>query len=328
MSTTPLLGLTNLSVGYRARGTIIRAVDDVTLSIPRGQTVGLVGESGSGKSTVAAAILRTLPSSAIVSGSIAFDGHDLAKLSEHELNQQWRWRQMAMVFQRSLSALSPVNRVGDQLDDVLHQREPRLSREERRERIAGLLHAVHLPDRVLRAYPFELSGGMMQRAMIALGLICNPPFLIFDEATTALDVITQSQILEEIARLKTDFNLTAMVISHDVGVINAVADSVAVLYAGQLMEVAPRETFFSAPAHPYAKALVGSVPRVHGSQGRISGIPGTLPPLDNPPPGCRFAPRCPHATAQCLAGVPPLVQIAPNHAVRCVLYEGEARATA
>lgn len=323
MSTLPaLLQLQNLSVAYRTSRGAVQAVQDVTLDIAAGSAVGLVGESGSGKSTVAAAILRLLPpNAAITDGAIRFNGRDLEGLSESEMNRLWRWRELAMVFQKSLSALSPVHRIGAQLRDVLAQHEPRLTESQREERIANLLRAVHLPERVLRAYPFELSGGMMQRTMIALGLLCNPPFLILDEATTALDVITQSQILREVNRLQQEFHLTTMVISHDVGVINTTTNIVAVLYAGQLMEVAPRERFFSAPAHPYSQALVASVPRLSGTNGRIRGIPGSLPDLQNPPPGCRFAPRCPHAQARCSAAVPPLYQVAPGHTVRCVLYD-------
>ncbi|MGH2552006.1 MAG: ABC transporter ATP-binding protein, partial [Thermomicrobiales bacterium] len=253
-------------------------------------------------------------------GAIRFGGNDLAKMSEDELSRRWRWRELAMVFQKSLSALSPVHRVGEQLQDVLSLHEPNLSDSARLERVKSLLAAVRLPERVLRSYPFELSGGMMQRTMIALGLICNPPFLIFDEATTALDVITQAQILREVNRLQKEFNLTARGISHDVGVINATADSVAVLYAGQLMEVAPKSRFFSAPAHPYSQALVGSVPRISGTSGRITGIPGSLPDLQAPPKGCRFAPRCAHATELCTIAPPPMYQIAEGHTVRCVLF--------
>lgn len=161
----------------------------------------------------------------------------------------------------------------------------------------------------------------MQRTMIALALLCNPPFLILDEATTALDVITQAQILREVTRLQREFNLTTLVISHDVGVINATIDTVAVLYAGQLIEVAPKRSFFSAPAHPYAQALIASVPRLTGPVGRLSGIPGALPDLQHPPPGCRFAPRCPHAMPRCTEAVPPLYRLDTGQLVRCVLYD-------
>jgi len=207
-----------------------------------------------------------------------------------------------------------------QMDDVLALHEPQMAEHARKERIRQVLEAVRLPDRVLTSYPFELSGGMMQRTMIALGLLCNPPFVVFDEATTALDVITQAQILTEVQRLKEASNLTTMVISHDVGVINAVTDIVAVLYAGQLMEVAPRERFFAAPSHPYSRALVLSVPKLSGTRERIAGIPGSLPDLLNPPKGCRFAPRCPHATPASMDATPPLVEIAPGHLVRCTEF--------
>lgn len=318
----PLLQLDNLSVTYRTSRGLVHAVQDLSLAIRSGQTVGLVGESGSGKSTVAAAILRLLPkNAAIAGGSVRFQDVDLATLSETQLSRMWRWRQLAMVFQKSLSALSPVHRIGNQLLDVLQQHEPELSAHERAERVQRLLRAVHLPERVVGSYPFELSGGMMQRTMIALALLCNPPFLILDEATTALDVITQGEILREVNRLKQEFNLTSLIISHDVGVINATADSVAVLYAGQLMEIAPRERFFAAAAHPYSQALVASVPRLSGPRQRIRGIPGSLPNLLAPPPGCRFAPRCPHATPRCSAGVPPLYDLGGGQLVRCVLYD-------
>lgn len=316
----PLLDLQHLSIGYRTERGLVSAVDDVSLHIPRGTSVGLVGESGSGKSTIAMGIMRLLPSNARISGQMRFDGTDLAILPERQLNRDWRWQRLAMIFQKSLSAMSPVHRVGMQMHDVLAIHEPRLSEPARRERIEAVLDAVHLPKRVLRSYPFELSGGMMQRTMIALGLLCNPPFVIFDEATTALDVITQSQILTEVQRLKAEFDLTTLVISHDVGVINAVTDTVAVLYAGQLMEVAPRERFFSAPLHPYSQALIGSVPQLGGPKRRIEGIPGSLPDLVNPPAGCRFAPRCPHATENCMTAAPPMIEVEPGHLVRCTEF--------
>jgi len=325
---SPLLDLRNVSINYRTERGFVSAVEDVSLTIPRGASVGLVGESGSGKSTIALALMRLLPPNARVSGEILFDGTDLTTQSEPQLNKGWRWRKLSMVFQKSLSAMSPVHRVAAQMHDVLALHEPHLGEAARDERIREVLEAVRLPDRVLRSYPFELSGGMMQRTMIALGLLCNPPFVIFDEATTALDVITQAQILTEVQRLKEDFNLTTMVISHDVGVINAVTDIVAVLYAGQLMEVAPRERFFAAPSHPYSQALIGSVPKLSGPKRRITGIPGSLPDLTHPPQGCRFAPRCPHATTGCMDTTPPLVEIAPGHLVRCTEFPMKSETSA
>ncbi|HWV23204.1 MAG TPA: ABC transporter ATP-binding protein [Thermomicrobiales bacterium] len=313
-----LIDLRHVSIRYRTNRGTVSAVDDVSFQVPKGASVGLVGESGSGKSTLALALMRLLPANATVSGEILFDGENLVEKSEARLSKGWRWRKLAMVFQKSLSAMSPVHRIGQQMDDVLALHEPGLTATQRKERLRDVLGAVRLSDRVIDMYPFELSGGMMQRTMIALGLLCNPPFVIFDEATTALDVITQAQILNEIRRLKSEFDLTTMVISHDVGVINAVTDIVAVLYAGQLMEVAPRDQFFASPQHPYSRALIASVPKLQGSKGRLTGIPGSLPDLTNPPAGCRFAPRCPHATGACLSAVPPLVEVSPGHLVRCV----------
>jgi len=320
----PLLELQHLGVTYRTDRGQVSAVDDVSLQVPMGASIGLVGESGSGKSTIAMAILRLLPPNARVDGAVLVNGIDLTKQPDRRLDREWRWRQLAIVFQKSLSALSPVHRIGVQMHDVLRTHEPDLTESQRKDRIEGVLAAVHLPARVLRSYPFELSGGMMQRTMIALGLVCNPPFVIFDEATTALDVITQSQILGEIQRLKEEFDLTTMVISHDVGVINATTDIVAVLYAGQLMEVAPKRQFFTAPRHPYSQALIASVPRLRGTKERITGIPGSLPDLAHPPGGCRFAPRCPHATPACMEHTPPLIQIAPGHMVRCTEFSMKA----
>ncbi len=314
----PLIDLRHVSIRYRTGRGFVSAVDDVSLTIPKGASVGLVGESGSGNSTLALALMRLLPSNAQVTGEMLFNGEDLVTKSESQLSKGWRWRKLAMVFQKSLAAMSPVHRIGQQMDDVLLVHEPTMSSQDRKDRLKEVLTAVRLPERVLTSYPFELSGGMMQRTMIALGLLCNPPFVVFDEATTALDVITQAQILKEIERLKQEFHLTTMVISHDVGVINAVTDTVAVLYAGQLMEVAPRQQFFANPQHPYSKALISSVPRLHGEKSRLTGIPGSLPDLTNPPAGCRFAPRCPHASEACLSVVPPLVEVAPGHMVRCM----------
>lgn len=324
----PLVEIRNLSIAYRTDRGMVSAVDDVTLSIPHGKSIGLVGESGSGKSTIALAVMRLLPGNARVQGEILFNGTDLVPQPEAALNRSWRWKNMSMVFQKSLSAMSPVHRIGMQMEEVLRTHEPKLGTEGRKARIQEVLDAVHLPARVRNAYPFELSGGMMQRTMIALGLLCNPPFVIFDEATTALDVITQSQIITEIQRLKAEYNLTTMVISHDVGVINATCDTVAVLYAGQLMEVSPREQFFRDPQHAYSRALVNSIPRASARTQRISGIPGSLPDLTNPPQGCRFAPRCPHASGLCDGAIPPLEEVASGHWVRCIhqpLAEGGAR---
>jgi peptide/nickel transport system ATP-binding protein len=313
MSTeAPLLDVRNLSITYRTDRGFVNAVQDVSFTVPRGGSIGLVGESGSGKSTVAMAVMRLLPTNARVTGEIILDGTDITQISDRQLNRDWRWRKMSMVFQKSLSALSPVHRIGAQMHDVLRQHSPSLSESGRKEKIDRVLEAVNLPQRVIRSYPFELSGGMMQRTMIALGLVCNPPFVIFDEATTALDVITQAQILSEVRRLKDEFDLTTMVISHDVGVINATTETVAVLYGGQLMEIAPRETFFRAPEHPYSQALIASVPTLYGPKKRITGISGWRPELAYAQDGGQLQKERPAVRLSQSA----MVEIAPGHFVR------------
>ncbi|HWV34236.1 MAG TPA: ABC transporter ATP-binding protein [Thermomicrobiales bacterium] len=317
----PLLDVRNLTITYKTDRGFVAAVRDVSFTVPKGGSIGLVGESGSGKSTIAMAVMRLLPANARVTGEIIFDGTDLTKVNDRQLNQRWRWRKLSMVFQKSLSALSPVHRIGDQMHDVLRQHNPSMRESERREKINSVLEAVHLPSRVIRAYPFELSGGQMQRAMIALGLICDPPFVIFDEATTALDVITQSQILEEVKRLKEEYDLTTMVISHDVGVINATSDTVAVLYGGQLMEVAPRQTFFRAPQHPYSKALIDSIPTLRGPKKRITGISGWRLTHDDPSAGSQLSAARP-GEGEVSPTRSPMIEVAPGHLVR--RYEGIA----
>lgn len=315
MTHGPLLEVKNLTITYRTDRGFVAAVQDVSFSVPRGGSIGLVGESGSGKSTIAMAVMRLLPANAKMTGQIIFDGTDLTQVSDRQLNRTWRWRKLSMVFQKSLSALSPVHRIGDQMHDVLRQHDPSLTESQRRAKIDRVLEAVNLPQRVIRSYPFELSGGMMQRTMIALGLVCNPPFVIFDEATTALDVITQAQILSEVKRLKQEFDLTTMVISHDVGVINATTDTVAVLYGGRLMEVAPRETFFTSPQHPYSKALIGSVPILHGPKKRITGISGWRLDLESTSERSQLHDRRPESGPQGLEASP-MVEVGPDHFVR------------
>lgn len=312
----PLLEVKNLTITYRTDRGFVVAVRDVSFSVPRGGSIGLVGESGSGKSTIAMAVMRLLPANARVTGQIIFDGTDLTQVSDRQLNRMWRWRKLSMVFQKSLSALSPVHRIGDQMHDVLRQHDQSLTEAQRRQKIDNVLEAVNLPQRVIRSYPFELSGGMMQRTMIALGLVCNPPFVIFDEATTALDVITQAQILSEVKRLKQEFDLTTMVISHDVGVINATTDTVAVLYGGQLMEVAPRETFFKAPQHPYSQALIGSVPILHGPKKRITGISGWRLDLASTPEGGQLSEHRPGADSSRSVPSSSMIEVSAGHLVR------------
>lgn len=306
-----LLDIRGLDFVYRVPAGEVKAVVDLELAVRTGESVGIVGESGSGKSTLGSAILQLLPPNArIARGSIVLtrrDGPplDLVRARPDELREV-RWREVATVFQKAMSCLSPVHRISTQFVDVLRVHNPHLRTAEAMSRARELFAAVNLPPQALRSYPHQLSGGMMQRAMIALSLAYSPRLLILDEATTALDVITQGQILTEMRRLKQEFHLTTLVITHDISVIGEVCDRVAVMYAGQLMEVGPTRPILTGPAHPYTRALVASFPKLTGPQTRLLGIEGSLPDLVAPPEGCLFAPRCREADDECLRSRPVL----------------------
>jgi len=280
--------------------------------------VGVVGESGSGKSTLATAMLGLLPPNArVTQGRALLRGIDLLGLPEEELNRI-RWRHIAMVFQKAMGCLSPVHRIREQFYDVLAVHEPSITREAAVERAARLLAAVHLPATALAAYPHELSGGMTQRTMIALSLAHNPELLILDEATTALDVITQGQILSEVNRLKEEYGLATLMISHDISVVASTCRRIAVMYAGRVMEVGPI-SLVKAAAHPYTQLLTKSFPDLYGPRQRIAGIPGTLPDLTALPIGCLFAPRCGYATAACHEASPDYYRVGEGHYALCHL---------
>jgi len=311
-----VLALSGLSVAFGTGPRAVRAVDHVDLEVRRGEIIGLVGESGSGKTTLGLALLGILPATAHVSGHARLGDVDLAALSG-DAWQAVRWTQVAMVFQKSLSALSPVHRVGDQMGDVLRVHRRDMTPQERRDEVQRLLRLVGLQEGVWSAYPHELSGGMMQRVSIALSLIHSPRLLVLDEATTALDVITQAQILAEIKRLQRELHLTAILITHDLAVVASVADRVAVMYAGRLCEVGPVTQTVRTPHHPYTSALRGAIPRLDTARGTLRGIPGSLPDLTDPPSGCVFADRCPQAQDRCRRERPPLVPVAGDRLAAC-----------
>ena len=299
-----VLSVENLRVVYEIEGKTLRAVDDVSLSVEEGSILGVVGESGSGKSTLAHAIMRLLPGNArVVSGRIRVLGKDLLSMDEEELKKT-RWKDFSMVFQRSMNGLSPVHRIGDQLKDAFLLHNPDARAEDAIRRIEETFDMVNLPKRVVKLYPHELSGGMMQRVMIALALINNPKFVIFDEATTALDVVTQGQIIDEIKRLVKGLSLTGMVITHDMGVVAEMCDHIAVMYAGRLVELGKKEDVLEDPKHPYTRALIASIPDLLEEGQRLEGIPGTLPDLTQDIKGCVFAPRCPVADRECFERSP------------------------
>jgi peptide/nickel transport system ATP-binding protein len=306
-----LLELRDLVAGYATKAGFVRAVDAVSLQLRRGEFLGIAGESGCGKSTLAYALMRLLRDNArIESGSVIFDGRDLAPLGAEQL-ADYRWTKMAMVFQSAMNALNPVLSVGVQLTDAIlaHRR---ISKKEALARAAEMLSLVDIhPDR-LRSYPHQLSGGMKQRVMIAMALVLQPELLIMDEPTTALDVVVQRSILEKIAELRRKLGFSVIFITHDLSLLVEISDSLAIMYAGKICEYGPAGALFAAPGHPYTAGLMNSFPSLEGPIQRMGGIEGRAPDLLSPPPGCRFAPRCPKAFDGCDREEPALLPYAPR----------------
>jgi peptide/nickel transport system ATP-binding protein len=316
-----LLEVENLQVRFRTRHGLVKAVDDVSFSLEAGEVVSLVGESGSGKSVTALSLLRLLPSAArITGGSIRFDGRDLLRLSERELRKV-RGNQIGMIFQDPMTGLNPTISVGKQIGEayLLHNSGGQRAA---RDRAAELLDAVGVPDAGarLRDFPHQFSGGMRQRVMIAMALACGPRLLIADEPTTALDVTIQAQILYLLRDLQRRFNMTVLLITHDMGIVAQNTQRVMVMYAGQLVEEGSTATLFGRRLHPYTEALLGCVPRLDASRGgeeRLTSIPGAPPDLARLGVGCRFAPRCPSARDTCAVETPTLSSPEPGRRVSC-----------
>jgi oligopeptide/dipeptide ABC transporter ATP-binding protein len=300
----PVLSIRDLSVVYRTKGGDVRAVDQVSLDLQPGEVLGLVGESGSGKSTLAYGACRLLRSPALItSGSVRYQGQhmsaprDIMQLRADQL-KQLRWQEIAIVFQSAMNALNPVLSVSAQLLDVIHAH-LQISREEAREKAAALLDLVSIPRSRLRSYPHELSGGMRQRVMIAMALATDPEIVIMDEPTTALDVVVQRDILAQIVELKERLNFSILFITHDLSLLLELADRIAVMYAGQFLEVGTASEIRHEPAHPYTKGLLTSFPSLRGPRRELAGIPGSPPDLRRPPAGCPFLPRCAYGTDDC-----------------------------
>ena len=319
--TETLVELRGLKVDYGR----VRAVDGVDLEIRSGEVVGLAGESGCGKSTVANAVMQILrPPARISGGSVLFRGDDLVGKSTEEL-RKYRWRNVAMVFQSAMNALNPVMRVGDQFVDMMRAHEGRTSHKNALARAGELLETVGIDARRVRAYPHELSGGMRQRVIIALALALNPELLILDEPTTALDVVVQREILQQIEAVKRDFGFAVLFITHDLSLLLEFADRIAIMYAGEIVELAEGRRLYEEPQHPYTRGLMASFPPLTGPLTRLVGIPGSPPDLASPPSGCRFHPRCPLCVPseplyqRQLNERPQLREIEPNHVVACHL---------
>lgn len=320
-----LLELKNVNVRYIMKDKRVHACQHVSLEIEEQDSIGIVGESGSGKSTLASAVLRLLPHRITqVDGEILYNGKDLLKLTKDEMDAL-RWTDLSIVFQKSMSALSPVHKVGAQMEDVYRVHFPNADKNEIKQRVYDLFKVVNLSDRVYELYPHELSGGMMQRVSIALSLLHNPRLLVLDEATTALDVVTQSQILREIMSLEQNLNVTRIMITHDVSVVASTCKKIAVMYAGRLMESGETKDVLVNPQHPYTQGLLKSFPSFKGAKNDLRGIPGSLPDLSQEIPGCVFAPRCPFATEKCRTVEPELKTINEkgNWKVACHKVGGE-----
>jgi len=319
MTAAPLVEIENLRVVfYGDAGRVTHAVDGVDLAVPRGATLGVVGESGCGKSVTVLAVMGLLPKQDCdVSGAIRFDGIDLLRLPDRKL-RDLRGDRLAMIFQEPMTSLNPSYTIGEQIIEAI-VRHRGLSRSEARGRAIEMLRRVRIPspEERIDEYPHKLSGGMRQRAMIAIALACDPELLIADEPTTALDVTIQAQILDLMRDLKAESGAAIILITHDLGVVAEVCDEVAVMYAGQIVERAPVATLFAEPQHPYTLGLMGSIPRLDHRAERLATIEGALPDMTAPPIACRFAPRCPFVEERCTAGPPPVVTLAPGHWSRC-----------
>lgn len=320
-----ILEIKSLSTYFFTRAGTVKAVDDVTFNLPRGSTLALVGESGSGKSVTSLSIMRLImPPGKTVAGEIIFNGRDLMRLDGKQMRET-RGREIAMIFQDPMTSLNPVYTVGDQIAEAIDLHE-RSSRKQAWARAVEMMQRVKIPDAARRAkdYPYQLSGGMRQRVMIAMALSCNPKLLIADEPTTALDVTIQAEILDLIKGLKDDFDLSVLLITHDLGVVAETADRVAVMYAGRIIEQSPVREIFHSPKHPYTEGLLRSVPRLTEEgirRRRLETIEGTVPSLLDLPSGCKFAPRCSYVVEDCTTREPALVQVNEEHMARCIRFD-------
>ncbi len=318
-----LLEIRGLKTHFATDDGMVHAVDGVDLTIDRGETLGVVGESGCGKTVTALSVLKlvAMPPGRIVGGEILWQGKDLVPWGKHEM-RRIRSREIGIVFQEPMTSLNPVYTVGEQIAEVIRLHEG-LGRRAARDRVVEMLRLVHIPnpERRARDYPHQFSGGMRQRVMIAMALSCNPKLLIADEPTTALDVTIQAQILELLVEMKSRLGMAVMLITHAMGVVAETAQRVAVMYAGKVVEEAPVGELFARPRHPYTQGLIRSIPRLDraGRKVRLEAIPGVVPSLLDPAPGCRFAPRCRFAMAACTRATPDLRQIGPGHKVACIL---------
>ena len=315
-----LLEVESLTTHYRILRGWVRAVENVSFKVEQGEALGIAGESGSGKSTIALSLLRILPAGGhIRKGKIVFNGKDLVPLSEPEM-RKFRWKGISIVFQGAMNAMNPVYKVGDQIGEAIELHEEGVSSSDVKERVAKLLETVGIEPSRANNYPHEFSGGMRQRALIAMALAANPALLIGDEPGTALDVIVQAQTLRLLRDLKDRLGLSMIMISHDLSIIAETCEKVAIMYAGKIVEYGDAVSIFKNPLHPYTQGLIKAFPSIKGERVRLSSIPGQPPDLLNPPPACRFNPRCPYVMDICKREEPLLKENEKGHLVACHLY--------
>lgn len=311
-----IIEVKELTMSYKTNKGLIKAVDNVSFKIKKGETMGLLGESGCGKTSLGMCIMRLLPENgSITAGRILFNGEDIVKKSEEEM-RNIRWKGISMIFQAAMNALNPVYRVGDQIIEALLAHN-NMTKEEAKKRVSDLYGMVGLPPERMESYPHEYSGGMRQRAIIAMALACNPKLIIADEPTTALDVLVQDQIINEIIGLQKKLDIIMMFISHDISVISETCSKIGVMYAGNIIELTDTSSLFDNPLHPYTRALMASFPSIEGPRQRLKPVPGEPPDLLNPSVGCSFYPRCSCAKGICEKEKPEYVEVEKNHFLAC-----------
>lgn len=315
------LRVEDLRTYYKIQRGFVKAVDGVSFDVEKGQALGLVGESGCGKTTIAISLLRVLPSNGlIVGGKILFKDLDIVKLTEAELKEDVRWKGISLVFQGAMNAMNPVIKVSDQIVEAIKIHEPNVESNEALERAGKLFQLVGIDPSRLDHYSHEFSGGMRQRAMIAMALACNPDILIADEPSTALDVIVQAQVLQLLRQLKESLNLSLIIISHDLSIIAETCEKAAIMYGGKIAEKGDIYAVFKNPLHPYTQGLLGAFPGVKAPKTRLVSIPGSPPDLLNAPVGCKFAERCKFAMPICQNIDPELIEVEKDHYVACHLH--------
>ena len=319
VDTDNVLKVENLKINFFTRKGIVYAVDDISFTLKKGETLGLVGESGCGKTTTVLGLMKMVPTpGGITGGRILIDGKDIIPLSENEMRKKVRWEKISMVFQGAMNCLTPVYTIEKQMMETI-QEHKEIEYSEAKKKIINYLNLVGLPEDTIRRYPHELSGGMKQRIVIATALFLEPKIVICDEPTTALDVVVQAQIINLIKRLKKKLGLSVIFITHDLATEAEVADRLLVMYAGKLAEIGTNEQIYGKQGlrHPYTEKLLKATPRLHEKVEELSFIPGTPPNLVDPPSGCRFHPRCSEVMERCKKDEPPLIEVEPEHQIAC-----------